>query len=1488
MHRLLARQIRKATENAPDGQLCIEKILELVGAYYDEVDRERRMTDRSIQLMSEELTELHRRNLEQTESRFRSIMQNVTDCIITLDENGSIRTFNATAESTFGYGAREVIGKKISLLIPAARESSALDYVERLLRERESNFTETASRDGIGRHKNGENFAIAIAASKTVIDEKAIYILSLRNVTERRRQESALRESEARFRTLVDNAPEAIVVFDVDAKRFVDVNDVAAEMFGLSREEMLRVGPAQVSPEFQPDGRSSDGGARESVEAALKGEVPVFEWLHCDASGREFPAEVRMVRLPAAGKRLIRGSITNIRHRKRSELLASGEKRALELLAADASLEAVLGALADIVNATVGGSRCAMMLLDEDEEHLLLAAAPGMSDAFATAIKRVGLEEGMGSCARTALRGAQSICPDVAADPCWSRLHGLLLEQGFAATWSSPILTGGEHVKGTIGVYLDKPRHPSEADFEVVNRVSHLAGLAVSRYLSAQSLKKSENRFRELFDTVLDGVYRSTPEGQILAANPALVKMLGYASESELRKVNAHDLYADPEERQRITTIQQAEGQVRNAELTLLGKNGEHIVVLENARAVRNAEAQVVAFEGTLTDITERKRVEFERTKALEEFERIAASSPQCFWSAVFRGDEEPEIRYVSPAWRKIWGYSEQDLYEDSELLKASVIPRDRRNFSAAYSRVREQGRSEALNFQIRSATDQVRWIEASLSPIRDDDGHVTGVDGVARDITEARRMTDLLATQRRTLEAVAKSVRLEALLDTLCTDIESLVPDSVGSVKILEMGQVRFLAGPSVPESLRERLDGVSAEEELGSCGVAARTGEPVYVTDTRADSRWAALRDLADEFSIGACWSHPITALDGSVLGTFVLTFEESCEPLREQLGILQMAAYLAGIALDRHRSVQTQQDLVKVLEQEKERAQVTLESIGDAVITTDSHGTVDYMNPVAEQLTGWDERAAMGLPISKVFQILHEETGQLVENPLSRSLREGRVVSMSEPTMLVSRAGEKIAIQESSAPIRDRAGKVIGAVMVFHDVSKARSLQQQLSHQASHDALTGLINRREFENRLNDSLDQVAKNTSITHNLLYLDLDQFKVVNDTCGHTAGDQLLKQITRVLKQKIRASDTLARLGGDEFSVLLKNCPPERAYSIAEDLRQAVNEKRFVWNDRAFDTTVSIGVVSITHESDCSNSVMSAADVACYSAKDMGRNRVHVYREGEAPARHMEMQWVSRITKAFEEDRLVTYFQPIVSLSGGESAPRHFELLLRMLDADGKLIPPDAFIPAAERYNLMPQIDRWVVNHALSKLAHHRDMVDTEPYTLAINLSGTSLSDESFLDYVREEIRRYELSPGAVCFELTETAAIANLQQVMHFMNELKRLGCLFSLDDFGSGLSSFAYLKSLPVDYLKIDRQFTMNMTADDIDRSFIDAFNQIGHVLRVKTVAEGVEDAAARDKLRSIGVDYGQGYYFARPAPVRGRETFAGRPPSLKVIQL
>ena len=571
-----------------------------------------------------------------------------------------------------------------------------------------------------------------------------------------------------------------------------------------------------------------------------------------------------------------------------------------------------------------------------------------------------------------------------------------------------------------------------------------------------------------------------------------------------------------------------------------------------------------------------------------------------------------------------------------------------------------------------------------------------------------------------------------------------------------------------------------------------------------------------------------------------------------------------------------------------QEKDKAQVTLKSIGDAVITTDASMRVDYLNPVAEDLTGWTSSEAANRPLSDIFSTLNEVSRDVIEDPVSRCLREGRVVTVTEHIVLVNRRGQEIAIQDSAAPIRDRSGAVIGAVMVFHDVSKERRLRRALAYQASHDALTGLINRREFENRLNEAL-LATRNHGSAHVLLYLDLDQFKLVNDTCGHQAGDRLLKQVTGLLQTRLRSSDTIARLGGDEFGVLLQDCTVERAAQIADTLRQTIRDFRFVWQDGVVNIGVSVGIVEINRDSESITSVLSAADVACYSAKDSGRNRIHTYQQGAAPERHREMQWVSRLMRAVEENRLELYYQPIVPIGNNADQRKHYELLIRMRGEHGEIVLPAEFIPAAERYNLMPTIDRWVVQHALGALAHYRTDGDAHSaYTVAINLSGTSLNDDRFLDFLINELQSHDLSPGAVCFEITETAAIANLANVVHFMRELKARGCLFSLDDFGSGLSSFMYLKNLPVDFLKIDGQFIQNMTSDHVDRSMVEAIRQIGHAMGIKTIAERVDSAQVLLCLAAIGVDYAQGNYVAFPESVEALSRITRSTPSLRLQNL
>ncbi len=1110
-----------------------------------------------------------------TTGQLQAILDHVKDAILTVDASGLVETLNSTAERIFGYSEDAARGRRLDLLIPSlARNTVLTEALDELSEYLENTQIDLAPRETRGRRQDGTLFDAELGVSKVRLDDRCIYIACLRDTTDRKLAEAAIRESEARYRTLVENAPEVLVVFDIDLGRFVECNENAVRFFKMTREELLAVGPAHISPETQADGTPSAGVSRGYLDRALEGEAPCFEWLHRDAHGHVIPCEVRLVRLPSSERRLVRGSITDITERKRSEFLAAGERLVLERITANASLPATLEAIAETAEHVTPDALCTVSLYEAVPNVLRVVAGQRIAAPFLATLKRVEVGPRNGSCAAATFLQRQVVVADIARDALWEHLREPALSAGLRACWSTPIRSSDGPMIGTVALYFRTPRSPLKRDFELMGRLTALAGIAIERRQSEEALRSSEARYRGLFENVIEGVYRADVSGQLESVNPALVAMLGYERDEDLLTLPSTSvLYVDPADRERVVDTLRRDGRVQSAEYQLRCRDGRVITVLENARVLRGLDGEIAGYEGTLADISTRKLAEIQ---------------------------------------------------------------------------------------------------------------------------------------------------------------------------------------------------------------------------------------------------------------------------------------------------------------LAEEKEKAQVTLQSIGDAVLTADAGGLVEYLNPVAEQLTGWTAGEAAGRPVSQVFQVLNEVTRVPVDSPILRCLREDRVVELPEPALLVNRRGQEISVQDSAAPIRDRTGRLIGAVMVFHDVSQERRLQRALTYQATHDALTGLINRREFEVRLGDALQGARDSDRLRHVLLYLDLDQFKVVNDTCGHEAGDRLLKQVTSVVQTRIRTSDTLARLGGDEFGVLLHDCTLDTAHRIAEGLRQAIRDYRFIWQERVLKIGVSIGISEITGDSETAGSVMSAADVACYSAKDSGRNRVQTYEQGRAPERHREMQWVSRINRACDEDLMVLMCQPIVPIRTGVDKQRRFELLLRMRDEHGTLVQPAEFIPAAERFNLMPVVDRWVVRQACSRLAHRRnDAANRTPFTLSINISGTTLNDEQFLDYVINEIAAADLSPGALCFELTEAGAMTSLAAATHFIDELRRRGCSFALDDFGSGLSSFMFLKSLPVDYLKIDGQFMHNVNHDRIDRSMVEAIVQIGDTMGISTIAERVDSARVLARLADIGIQYAQGNYIGPPLPVESLAT-------------
>jgi diguanylate cyclase (GGDEF)-like protein len=468
-----------------------------------------------------------------------------------------------------------------------------------------------------------------------------------------------------------------------------------------------------------------------------------------------------------------------------------------------------------------------------------------------------------------------------------------------------------------------------------------------------------------------------------------------------------------------------------------------------------------------------------------------------------------------------------------------------------------------------------------------------------------------------------------------------------------------------------------------------------------------------------------------------------------------------------------------------------------------------------------------------------------------------------------VLINRSGERIAIEDSAAPIRDSADKVMGAVLVFKDITERRRLYQQVAHAASHDSLTGLVNRAEFEQRLDRALAAFSAHGTPSA-LCYLDLDQFKVVNDAVGHTAGDEMLKQVAALLYSRVRSRDTLARLGGDEFGLLLENCPLENAVRVSEGLIGTLADFRFTWDERRFGVGVSIGLVPFTPDGAERSILTSRADMACFAAKDMGRNRVYVYHseDAELMRRHRDIMRAAELRDAMEHDRFVLYAQPIVSARAPKGAPCRYEVLVRLRGKDDELLLPGGFIPAAERYGLIGELDRWVIGTALRQLAELGDRFGKAG--IAINISGPSLSDEKLPGFVREQLSASGVRPSRICFEVTETAAVNRVSVARRFIEELRALGCSFALDDFGSGLSSFNYLKHLPVDCLKVDGSFVRDMPKDPVDDAMVKAITQIGHVMGIETVAEHVENPAVLAAVLASGVDFLQGFEIGKPLPL------------------
>jgi len=792
---------------------------------------------------------------------------------------------------------------------------------------------------------------------------------------------------------------------------------------------------------------------------------------------------------------------------------------------------------------------------------------------------------------------------------------------------------------------------------------------------------------------------------------------------------------------------------------------------------------------------------------------------------------------FVSRSVARALGREPED-FPGHTLEEMGLPPALAAQLRACMARVLESGTPERLEYRLRVG-GSTRLMSCTMAPMRKVDGSLRGLIGVTRDQTDHRRALEALQDREsrlaRALEASALGTwewNLDSgalLTDERCARLLGRPPDGADA-------SARSVLASLPPEDLQQLNEAVQAH---------LRGQAPAFECECRTQT---------------GAGSHRWVRTRGQV-------------SVRDSEG---RPRRVAGTILD----ISDERRMQDRLDTATQRVQLLLEATDEGTIGLEPDGSISFVNPAAMQLLGCDADSLLGHDFHSVIRHTREDGVDLIghDSPIHRCLTEGRRHRSGGDDLFT--CGERcFPVDFSVSPIMtDTAGE--GAVLVFHDVSDKRRLSHQLNFQALHDPLTGLINRRGFEERLAILLAS-AKQDGREHALCYLDLDHFKLINDTCGHAAGDELLRQLPKLLQPMVRAQDTVARLGGDEFALLLDNCPLEQAARVAEQVRDAVKGIRFVWQYRSFSIGASIGVVGITADSQGAVAVLGAADAACYVAKDQGPNNIHVsYPHDLAIIRRRgEMRWIARLKNALEENRFTLYYQSIQALRPGSGTPLHHELLIRLLDAKDEIILPGAFVGAAERYQLMPQIDEWVVGHALRFLG---EAVARQPqlarHRFGINLSGESLRDQRLLEVIRSTLAAQRVPPAMLYFEITETAAISNLGAAVEFMQGLRQLGCQLALDDFGSGMSSFSYLKHLPVDYLKIDGSFVRDMHNSAVDQTIVRAINSVGQQMGIRTIAEFVETRGVLEILREIGVDYAQGFGIALPQPLEEFAAVAG----------
>lgn len=942
-----------------------------------------------------------------------------------------------------------------------------------------------------------------------------------------------------------------------------------------------------------------------------------------------------------------------------------------------------------------------------------------------------------------------------------------------------------------------------------------------------KKISESEQLFRGAINHSATGMTISSLDDKWMMVNDSLCEITGYTAE-ELKTMTFKDI-THPDDidlgislRKKVLKKEIPSYQVNKR---YIHKSGAIVWVSLIVSAVYDKKDNPLYFFGQVIDITAKKNMEAKLQESEQRWNYALDSGGQGVWD----WDLSKNRIYFSRTWKEILGFKAHEIGDGIKEWISRIHPEDKPIVTAK------------LDELAHCSTDDF----VCEHRLKCKDGSYKWVLGRGRSIACSTE-------NKKSLRAIGT-----------CTDIDSLKKAEAKADKLskrlllaIESGKVGIWDMDLEHETLNwdermHELFGTTAEAFTNNMDAWRECIHPDDKAKTIEDyyQALAGMKPLNIEFRI----MHP---KDG------IKWIQTRGEVIRNSEG---KPISVFGMTWD----ITEDKKLLQALSTQRERLHTTLKSIGDAVIVTNEYGHITFINPIAEKLIGCRSNDAIGRELYDICKIISEADGKQLENPVEKCLTIKQPTKLDEEAILINKQGIRFFIQNSTSPIILPSGDLTGCVLVLQDITMNRNLQEELKHQATHDVLTGLINRREIERKVSHVINN-TRNSGNQHSLLFVDLDKFKIVNDTAGHAAGDELLKRLAAILQEAVRESDTVARLGGDEFAIMLPECDPDNAKTIADSIVHKFKNLNFQWNDKAYEIGASIGIVNFSTGALSLEEVLSRADNACYSAKNAGGNTVRVYKENASESAQYltEIKLFPKIKEAIKYDKFKLYTQIIKPLHADSGLKPHYELLLRLPDENGNEISPNIMLKLAERHNIMPEIDLWVIKQIL--LTYADKIIKAGNIDVSINVSAKSIASEHFHHVVDQYLSETEVPKERIGFELREGVFLQDLDTSQKFLRILEKHGCFISVDNFGKGLSTFSHIKNFRKLYIKIDGSFIKEIGSSDVDRAIVESINALAHKLKAKTIAEKVETQDVLTAAREIGIDFAQGYHVSKIIPL------------------